>query len=240
MGGLEAAKEEIVQTVLLPIRHPEIFDEWITPRTGLLFYGPPGTGKTLLGKCIARECGMSFLSVKGPELLNMYVGESEKNVRQVFQRAAACRPCIVFMDELDALIPKRGSGGDSQQVMDRIVAELLLQMDAAPAQQVFVIGATNRPDLLDPSILRPGRFDKQIYLGITTSPADRLKILRAQTRHLNLAPLLDWERVLQQVPANFTGADFYGLTSKAVMAAAERTISEYDSGTPHEKITICE
>ncbi len=99
----------------------------------------------------------------------MYVGESEKNVRQVFERAIACKPCIVFMDELDALIPKRGNNSDSHQVMDRIVAELLMQMDIASSNQVFVIGATNRPDLLDPSIMRPGRFDKQIYLGITTN-----------------------------------------------------------------------
>ena len=135
---------------------------------------------------------MSFISVKGPELLNMYVGESEKNVRQVFERAEICKPCIVFMDELDALVPKRGGSSDSHQVMDRIVAELLLQMDTASARQIFVIGATNRPDLLDPSILRPGRFDKQIYLGITTSPEDRVKILKAQTRHLTLEEGLNW------------------------------------------------
>lgn len=107
-------------------------------------------------------------------------------MRQVFERAIASKPCIVFMDELDALIPKRGNGADSNQVMDRIVAELLMQMDIASSNQVFVIGATNRPDLLDPSILRPGRFDKQIYLGITTNPKDQVKILKAQTRHLSL------------------------------------------------------
>jgi peroxin-6 len=128
------------------------------------------------------------------------------------------------MDELDALIPKRGNSGDSNQVMDRIVAELLMQMDIASSNQVFVIGATNRPDLLDPSILRPGRFDKQIYLGITTDLKDRVKILKAQTRHLTLGEDIDWEQLLQKLPANLTGADFYGLTSKAVMAAAERVI----------------
>ena len=122
VGGLENAKEEIIQTILLPTQHPEIFDEWIKPRTGLLFYGPPGTGKTMLGKCIANECKMGFISVKGPELLNMYIGESEKNVREVFERATASKPCIVFMDELDALIPKRGQSSDSNQVMDRIVS----------------------------------------------------------------------------------------------------------------------
>ena len=142
------------------------------------------------------------------------------------------------MDELDALIPKRGNNSDSHSVMDRIVAELLMQMDIASHNQVFVIGATNRPDLLDPSILRPGRFDKQIYLGITTSREDRVKILKAQTRHLTLEENIDWSDLLKKLPENFTGADFYGLTSKAVMAAAERAIEEYEHGTEHDKIKI--
>ena len=124
------------------------------------------------------------------------------------------------MDELDALIPKRGNSGDSHQVMDRIVAELLVQMDNASSNQVFVIGATNRPDLLDPSILRPGRFDKQIYLGITNNNQDKIKILKAQTRHLTLNEDLNWDKLIEGLPDNLTGADFYGLTSKAVMAAA--------------------
>ncbi len=128
------------------------------------------------------------------------------------------------MDELDALVPRRGNNSDSNQVMDRIVAELLMQMDLASERRVFIIGATNRPDLLDPSILRPGRFDKQIYLGITQRREDRVKILKAQTRRLHLEPNLDWEELLDLLPKNFTGADFYGLTSKAVMVAADRTI----------------
>ena len=129
---------------------------------------------------------MGFISVKGPELLNMYIGESEKNVREVFERATASKPCIVFMDELDALIPKRGQSSDSNQVMDRIVSELLMQMDQAAGNGIFIIGATNRPDLLDPSILRPGRFDKQIYLGISKDKESRIQILKAQTRNIKL------------------------------------------------------
>lgn len=213
-----------MQTLLLPLHHPEIFDNFIQPRTGLLFYGPPGTGKTMLGKCIANECKMGFISVKGPELLNMYVGESEKNVRDVFERAVASKPCIVFMDELDAIVPKRGNSGDSGQVMDRIVAELLMQMDRAGGEGVFVIGATNRPDLLDPSILRPGRFDKQIYLGISTDQESRIQILKAQTRKIKLSDPFSFSTVESHIPKNFTGADFYGLTSKSIMRAAERTI----------------
>ena len=122
VGGLAGAKEDIMQTIMLPIEKPHLFTNGVTARSGLLFYGPPGTGKTLLAKAIATECQMNFISVKGPELLNMYVGESEKNVRDVFERARENLPCIVFFDELDSLAPARGKGADSSQVMDRIVA----------------------------------------------------------------------------------------------------------------------
>ena len=122
VGGLAGAKEDILQTIMLPIEKPHLFTNGVTARSGLLFYGPPGTGKTLLAKAIATECQMNFISVKGPELLNMYVGESEKNVRDVFERARENLPCIVFFDELDSLAPARGKGADSSQVMDRIVA----------------------------------------------------------------------------------------------------------------------
>ena len=122
VGGLAGAKNDILQTIMLPIEKPHLFKNGVTARSGLLFYGPPGTGKTLLAKAIATECQMNFISVKGPELLNMYVGESEKNVRDVFERARENLPCIVFFDELDSLAPARGKGADSSQVMDRIVA----------------------------------------------------------------------------------------------------------------------
>lgn len=135
---------------------------------------------------------MNFISVKGPEMLNMYIGESEKNVRETFERAFESKPCIIFFDELDALIPKRGKSNDSGQVMDRIVAELLSQMDNAwRVGDIFVIGATNRPDLLDPSIMRPGRFDKQIYLGICYEKQERVSILKAQTKKLKLHENVD-------------------------------------------------
>ena len=128
---------------------------------GVLLYGPPGTGKTLLAKAVATSCSLNFLSVKGPELLNMYIGESEANVRNVFQRARAARPCVIFFDELDSVAPKRGNHGDSGGVMDRIVSQLLSELDGMTTgtghTDVFVIGATNRPDLLDPALLRPGR-----------------------------------------------------------------------------------
>jgi peroxin-6 len=129
---------------------------------GILLYGPPGTGKTLLAKAVATSCSLNFFSVKGPELLNMYIGESEANVRRVFQRARDAQPCVIFMDELDSIAPKRGNQGDSGGVMDRIVSQLLAELDGMSdgkgGDGVFVMAATNRPDLLDPALLRPGRW----------------------------------------------------------------------------------
>ena len=130
-------------------------------QVGILLFGPPGTGKTLLAKAVATSFSLNFFSVKGPELLNMYIGESEANVRRVFQRARDARPCVIFFDELDSVAPKRGNQGDSGGVMDRIVSQLLAELDGMSnglGGDVFVIGATNRPDLLDPALLRPGRY----------------------------------------------------------------------------------
>lgn len=184
----------------------------------------------MLAKCIATECKLNFISVKGPELLNMYIGESEKNVREIFDKARKNPPCIIFFDELDALAPKRGGGSDSSNVMDRIVAQFLTELDGINKDAViYVIGATNRPDLLDESLLRPGRFDKKIYLGINEDEASRIKILEAQTRKLNLAKDVNFSVLNEKIPINFTGADFYGLTSQSVLRALKRRIQEIDS-----------
>merc|ERR1719261_265618 len=147
-------------------------------RSGVLLFGPPGTGKTLLAKAVATECHVHFLSVKGPELLSMYIGESEKNVRSLFQNARDLQPCVLFFDELDSLAPARGRGSDSGGVMDRVVSQLLTEIDALPETVIF-IGATNRPDLLDRSLLRPGRLDRMVYLGIAR---EKLPLLEAMTR----------------------------------------------------------
>jgi len=186
-----------------------------------------GTGKTLLAKCIATECKLNFLSVKGPELLNMYIGESEKNVHEIFEKARKNPPCIIFFDELDALAPKRGMGSDSSNVMDRIVAQFLTELDGVNKEGViYVIGATNRPDLLDESLLRAGRFDKKIYLGINEDEPSRIKVLQAQTRKLKLANDVNFQTLNQKIPPNFTGADFYGLTSQSVLRALKRRIND--------------
>lgn len=187
VGGLAHVKEAVVETIQLPLSRPELFAKGLKKRSGILFYGPPGTGKTLLAKAIATEFSLNFFSVKGPELLNMYIGESEANVRRVFQRARDARPCCVFFDELDSVAPKRGNQGDSGGVMDRIVSQLLAELDGMSDGEeggggVFVIGATNRPDLLDQALLRPGRFDKMLYLGISDTHEKQATILQALTR----------------------------------------------------------
>lgn len=187
VGGLNNVKDAVRETIQLPLERPELFAKGMKKRSGILFYGPPGTGKTLLAKAIATEYSLNFFSVKGPELLNMYIGESEANVRRVFQRARDARPCVVFFDELDSVAPKRGNQGDSGGVMDRIVSQLLAELDGMSGGEdtgggVFVIGATNRPDLLDQALLRPGRFDKMLYLGVSDTHEKQLTIMEALTR----------------------------------------------------------
>ncbi|TMW61145.1 hypothetical protein Poli38472_013608 [Pythium oligandrum] len=234
VGGLEDVKDEILDVVQLPIMHPELFASGVRQRSGILLYGPPGTGKTLLAKAIATECNMNFMSVKGPELLNMYIGESEKNVRQVFARARSCRPCVLFFDELDSLAPMRGRGSDSGGVMDRVVSQLLTEIDglssggSASGDQVFVIGATNRPDLIESGLLRPGRFDRLLYLGICTEKAAQLKVVQALTRKFTLADDVDLEAVVEHCPTSFTGADFYALCSGALAAALKDRVEQFD------------
>ncbi len=187
VGGLSNVKDAVMETIQLPLERPELFAKGMKKRSGILFYGPPGTGKTLLAKAIATEFSLNFFSVKGPELLNMYIGESEANVRRVFQRARDARPCVVFFDELDSVAPKRGNQGDSGGVMDRIVSQLLAELDGMSDGDeggggVFVIGATNRPDLLDAALLRPGRFDKMLYLGVSDTHEKQATIMEALTR----------------------------------------------------------
>ncbi|KAL0939293.1 peroxisomal biogenesis factor 6 [Colletotrichum truncatum] len=234
VGGLNNVKDAVTETIQLPLERPELFAKGMKKRSGILFYGPPGTGKTLLAKAIATEYSLNFFSVKGPELLNMYIGESEANVRRVFQRARDARPCVVFFDELDSVAPKRGNQGDSGGVMDRIVSQLLAELDGMSGGDdtsggVFVVGATNRPDLLDPALLRPGRFDKMLYLGVSDTHDKQLKILEALTRKFTLHPSVSLSSVAQQLPFTYTGADFYALCSDAMLKAVTRQATSVDA-----------
>ncbi|XP_027953560.1 peroxisome biogenesis factor 6 isoform X2 [Eumetopias jubatus] len=170
-------------------------------------------------------------SVKGPELINMYVGQSEENVREVFARARAAAPCIIFFDELDSLAPSRGRSGDSGGVMDRVVSQLLAELDGLHStQDVFVIGATNRPDLLDPALLRPGRFDKLVFVGVSEDRASQLRVLSAITRKFKLEPSVSLVNVLDRCPPQLTGADLYSLCSDAMTAALKRRLRDLEEG----------
>jgi peroxin-6 len=238
IGGLENVKREIMDVFELPKRHASMLGiHGVKPRTGLLLYGPPGTGKTLVAKAVATECSFNFLSVKGPELLNMYVGQSEANVREVFEKARAAKPCVLFMDELDSLAPFRGRGSDSGGVSDRVVSQLLTEFDSIQSTctlingvpDVFVLGATNRPDLLDPALLRPGRLDKCIYLGVSSDKSHQVKILKALTRKFCLEPHVSLEQIAEQCTGHLTGADMYALCSDAYFRAMNRKISVIQS-----------
>ncbi|KAM9233180.1 peroxisome biogenesis factor 6 isoform 2-T2 [Dugong dugon] len=230
VGGLQEVKKEILETIQLPLEHPELLSLGLR-RSGLLLHGPPGTGKTLLAKAVATECSLTFLSVKGPELINMYVGQSEENVREVFARARAAAPCIIFFDELDSLAPSRGRSGDSGGVMDRVVSQLLAELDGLHStQDVFVIGATNRPDLLDPALLRPGRFDKLVFVGVSEDRASQLRVLSAITRKFKLEPTVSLVSVLDLCPPQLTGADLYSLCSDAMTTALKRRVRDLEEG----------
>ncbi|KAK7259407.1 hypothetical protein RIF29_25014 [Crotalaria pallida] len=226
VGGLEDVKKSILDTVQLPLLHKDLFSSGLRKRSGVLLYGPPGTGKTLLAKAVATECSLNFLSVKGPELINMYIGESEKNVRDIFQKARTARPCVIFFDELDSLAPARGASGDSGGVMDRVVSQMLAEIDGLSdsSQDLFIIGASNRPDLIDPALLRPGRFDKLLYVGVNSDPSYRERVLKALTRKFKLHEDVSLYSIAKKCPPNFTGADMYALCADAWFHAAKRKV----------------
>ncbi|GAB6028805.1 peroxisomal assembly protein [Chamberlinius hualienensis] len=236
VGGLEDIKLELINSVKLPLENPELIAAGMR-RSGVLLYGPPGTGKTLLAKAVATEFSLNFISVKGPELLSMYVGQSEENVRKVFQRARDASPVVVFFDEMDSLAPNRGRSGDSGGVMDRVVSQLLAEIDGlSKAADIFVMAATNRPDLIDPALLRPGRFDKLLYVGVSEDRSSQLKILKALTRKFKLGFDVDFDTIIEMCPSCLTGADFYALCSDALLAAVSRRVKNLDEGLLDEDV----
>lgn len=225
IGGLEKIKEELKETVEYPVLHPEMYTKFgLSPSKGVLFYGPPGTGKTLLAKAVATEVSANFISVKGPELLSMWFGESESNIRDIFDKARAAAPCVVFLDELDSIAKARGgSVGDAGGASDRVVNQLLTEMDGMNAKKnVFVIGATNRPDQIDPALLRPGRLDQLIYVPLPDQ-AGRLSILKAQLRNTPLEPGLGLEEIAKSTEG-FSGADLSYIVSRSAKFAIKDSI----------------
>eukprot|EP00834_Sanchytrium_tribonematis_P007383 NODE_659_length_4968_cov_0.490655.p1 type:complete len:774 gc:universal NODE_659_length_4968_cov_0.490655:2432-111(-) len=221
VGGLKEVKFEIIKIVNLPLTFPNFFKR--RKKSGIILYGPPGTGKTLCAKAIATECNLNFVSVKGPELLNMYIGESEANIRRLFSNAKQSAPCIVFFDELDSLAPKRESHGDSSGVMDRLVSQLLNEIDdISNVPGVIVIGATNRLDLIDPSLLRPGRLETLLYLGPTKEKEEIKNILKAQLGPYRCS--VEISDFVNRIESPITGAELFGFTSRLLSYAIERMI----------------
>ncbi|ODV63440.1 AAA family ATPase CDC48 [Ascoidea rubescens DSM 1968] len=227
IGGLDKIKDELKETVEYPVLHPDQYTKFgLSPTKGVLFYGPPGTGKTLLAKAVATEVSANFISVKGPELLSMWFGQSESNIRDIFDKARAAAPTVVFLDELDSIAKARGgSVSDAGGASDRVVNQLLTEMDGMNAKKnVFVIGATNRPDQIDPALLRPGRLDQLIYVPLPDEPA-RLSILNAQLRNTPLEPGLDLAKVAKATHG-FSGADLSYIVQRAAKFAIKESIEE--------------
>ncbi|KAK4217047.1 P-loop containing nucleoside triphosphate hydrolase protein [Rhypophila decipiens] len=230
IGGLHETRKILLETLEYPTKYAPIFAQCpLRLRSGLLLYGYPGCGKTLLASAVAGECGLNFISVKGPEILNKYIGASEKSVRDLFERASAAKPCVLFFDEFDSIAPKRGH--DSTGVTDRVVNQLLTQMDGAEGLSgVYVLAATSRPDLIDPALLRPGRLDKSLLCDFPGGE-DRLDILRALMGKVKLVEGM-WEdertvNELQERTEGFSGADLQALVSNAQLEAIHDVLGDH-------------
>ena len=211
--------------ILYPIEHPDKFSKFgMKPSKGVLFYGPPGCGKTLMAKAVANECSSNFISIKGPELLTMWFGESEANVREVFDKARGAAPCVLFFDELDSVGTARGSGSGGSGAGDRVLNQLLTEMDGAGGKKnLFFIGATNRPDILDEALIRPGRLDQLIYIPLPDK-GSRVNIFKANLRKSPVAPNVTFE-FCAELTQDFTGADITELCQRAAKAAIRECIA---------------
>ncbi|KIY52053.1 AAA-domain-containing protein [Fistulina hepatica ATCC 64428] len=241
IGALHGIREELHMAIVQPIRRPALFGAvGIVAACGVLLWGPPGCGKTLLAKAVANESRANFISVKGPELLNKYVGESERAIRQVFTRARASSPCVVFFDELDALVPRRDESLSESSA--RVVNTLLTELDGLDARKsVYVIAATNRPDMIDPAMVRPGRLDKLLYVDLP-SPDERAEILRTVARRVPLMPdALEQAADLVRLHGDgYSGADLQAIVREAGVAALKRTLGALDKLDAGEESAMAE
>jgi transitional endoplasmic reticulum ATPase len=227
VGGGEAIKQALTEAVIWPLQHAHVFDRLkLSPTKGVLLSGPPGTGKTLIAKALATEAGVNFISVRGPQLLNQYVGESERAVRQIFAKARMAAPCVIFFDEIDALAPVRGAGDGA--VMERVVAQLLTEIDGVEdLKGVFLLAATNRVDRVDPALIRPGRFDLVLEMPLPDA-ATRGDILAIHMRDLPVAEMIDAATVIAATDG-FSGAELKGLIQTASLTAARRSVAADDA-----------
>ncbi|KIK68962.1 hypothetical protein GYMLUDRAFT_80351 [Collybiopsis luxurians FD-317 M1] len=236
IGGLHETRRILRETLEWPTKYGPIFSQSpLRLRSGLLLFGYPGCGKTLLASAVAKECGLNFIGVKGPEILNKYIGASEKTVRDIFERASSAKPCVLFFDEFDSIAPKRGH--DSTGVTDRVVNQMLTQMDGAEGLDgVYVLAATSRPDLIDSALLRPGRLDKSLLCNMP-DVEERKDILKAVSRKVSLAPSVDLHEVAQATKG-FSGADLQALIYNAHLEVVNASIADsspQEEGLPKEK-----
>ena len=225
VGGLDQVKQRLIEAVEWPLQHAELFAEaGIRPPKGILLTGPPGCGKTMLAKAIANESQVNFISVKGPALLSKYIGESERGVRDMFRKAKQAAPCIIFFDEVDALVPARGAGGGDSHVADRVLSQFLTELDGVEELKgVLMLGATNRQDMLDPAILRPGRFDQIVEIPLPDEQGRR-QIFEVHLRHKPLAPGIDIGK-LAAATEEFSGAEIQGICVAAALSAVRRAVA---------------
>ena len=224
IGGLETVKEELRQAVEWPLKNPDVFKRMgIRPPKGILLYGPPGCGKTLLARAVATESEANFITIKGPEVFSKWVGESEKAIREVFRKARMAAPAVIFFDEFDSLVPRRGMGYADSGVTERVISQLLTEMDGIiTLENVVVIAATNRPDIVDPAILRPGRFDRLIYVPEPDQEA-RLEIFKIYTKDMPLTKDVDLSQ-LATMTKSYSGADIEALSREAALNALRSDI----------------
>jgi len=231
IGGLEEVKRELQEAVEWPLRYPDLYAKLgHTMPKGLLMHGPSGTGKTLLAKAVATESEANFISVRGPELLSKWVGESERGIREIFRRARQAAPCVVFFDEIDSVAPTRGMGGDSM-VTERVVSQLLTELDGIQSLSgVVVIAATNRADMIDPALLRPGRFDKIVFVPMPDKAA-RLRILEIHAKGKPMGPDVEFTKIAEMTEG-FSGADTSSVANTAVSLVLHEYLAKYP--TPEE------
>jgi transitional endoplasmic reticulum ATPase len=230
-------KQELIESVEWPLTYARLFRHMgATPPKGILLYGPPGTGKTMLAKAVATESQANFISIKGPEFLSKWVGESEKAVRETFRRARQAAPSVVFLDEIDSIAPTRGGSTSDSHVTERVISQILTELDGLePLNSVIVIAATNRPDIIDPALLRPGRFDRLIEVGLPDEKA-RLDILKVHTEGKPLAEDINLEEIAKRTE-KYSGADLAAIVNEAVMLAIRSCVQ---SGKAQEEAAICE
>src|SRR3972149_6933185 len=237
VGGLESLKEELQEAVEWPLKHKDAFKHAdVSAPKGILLYGPPGTGKTLIAKAVANTTESNFISIKGPELLSKWVGESEKGVREIFRKARQAAPCIIFLDEVDALVPRRGSGDSGSHVTENVVSQILTEIDGLEElHNVLIIGATNRLDIVDEALLRPGRFDRIIEVPNPNSKG-REQIFKIHSKKKPLANDVNITKIVE-LTNGFSGAEMAAITNRAAILALKRHVNTESENIKDIKIT---